>query len=67
MSAPRDRDIRVWLSEDTFSALRRRASDDDRPVSVYVRRLIERDLAEHGVDGADAARAAQGRSVADVR
>lgn len=41
---PLDTDIRVWLSSSTYLRLKRRAREDDRPISVYVRRLIERDL-----------------------
>lgn len=67
MPAPLDHDIRVWLSAGLHAALHRRAADDDRPVSVYVRRLIERDVAEHGVEIPLIARAAEGRGGADGR
>jgi hypothetical protein len=39
-----DEALRVWLSPETKAALVQAAAEDDRPISVYVRRLIERDL-----------------------
>ena len=42
-----DHDIRIWLSAAQYAALIRRAHEDDRPVSAFVRRLIQRDLDEN--------------------
>lgn len=40
-------DIRIWLTEAQYSGLLRCAHADDRPLSAYVRRLIQRDLDEN--------------------
>lgn len=42
--APMDHEIRVWLTASTFLAAESAAEEDDRSMSGYVRRLIERDL-----------------------
>jgi predicted DNA-binding protein len=42
-----DEPVRVWLSQEVKAALKRRADDTYRPVSLYVRMLIERDLDEN--------------------
>ena len=39
-------DIRIWLTEAQYAGLLRRAHEDERPLSAYVRRLIVRDLDE---------------------
>lgn len=46
MAAPLTHDIRIWLTEDQYAGLLRRAHEDERPLSAYVRRLIVRDLDE---------------------
>lgn len=46
MTNPLTHDIRVWLTGDQYAGLLRRAREDERPVSAYVRRLIARDLDE---------------------
>lgn len=38
--------ISVWLTESVLADLTRVCDADDRPISAYVRRLIERDLDE---------------------
>jgi predicted DNA-binding protein len=42
-----DEYIRVWLTSEQKAALTRLAAEDDRPVSVYVRRLVERAIDEN--------------------
>jgi len=44
---PHDEYIRVWLTSEQKAALTRLAEEDDRPVSVYVRRLVERAIDEN--------------------
>lgn len=51
--------VSVWLSEDLLADLTRVCDADDRPLSAYVRRLIERDLDEKLVPSE---RASKGRS-----
>ena len=46
MAAPLTHDIRIWLTEAQYAGLLRRAHEDDRPWSAYVRRLIVRALDE---------------------
>jgi hypothetical protein len=46
VSMANDEPVRVWLSSEVKAALIQVAADDDRPVSTYIRRLIERDLDE---------------------
>ena len=41
-----DHDIRVWLTREQYLGLRHLARDDERPVSAYVRRLIQRAIDE---------------------
>lgn len=38
--------VSVWLSEPLLADLTRVCDADDRPLSAYIRRLIERDLDE---------------------
>lgn len=38
--------ISVWLTESVLADLSRVCDADDRPISAYVRRLIERDIDE---------------------
>jgi hypothetical protein len=47
MSDPLTFDIRIWLTESQYAGLLRLAHADDRPLSAYVRRLIQRDLDEN--------------------
>jgi hypothetical protein len=47
MSEPLTFDIRIWLTEGQYAGLLRLAHADDRPLSAYVRRLIQRDLDEN--------------------
>lgn len=42
-----DHDVRIWLSAGQYAGVIRRAHEDDRPVSAYIRRLIQRDLDEN--------------------
>lgn len=46
MSEPLTYDIRIWLSESQYAGLLRLAHAGDRPMSAYVRRLIQRALDE---------------------
>ena len=39
-------DIRVWLTAEQYAGLLRKAHEDERPISAYVRRLIAKDLDE---------------------
>ena len=47
MSEPLSCDIRIWISPSQYAGLLRLAHADDRPLSAYVRRLIQRDLDEN--------------------
>lgn len=47
MSEPLTCDIRIWISPAQYAGLLRLAHADDRPLSAYVRRLIQRDLDEN--------------------
>jgi hypothetical protein len=47
MSDPLTFDLRIWLTESQYAGLLRLAHADDRPLSAYVRRLIQRDLDEN--------------------
>jgi len=46
MSDPLTFDIRIWLTESLYAGLVHKAKADDRSLSAYVRRLIQRDLDE---------------------
>ena len=46
MAEPLTHDLRIWLTASQYAGLLRRAHEDDRPLSAYVRRLIVRDLDE---------------------
>lgn len=50
MAEPLTHDVRIWLTAAQYAGLLRRAHEDDRALSAYVRRLIARDL-EESVDG----------------
>lgn len=39
-------DIRIWLTEAQYAGLLRRCREDERSLSAFVRRLIQRDLDE---------------------
>jgi len=47
MADPLAFDIRIWLTESQYAGLLRLAHADDRPLSAYVRRLIQKDLDEN--------------------
>jgi hypothetical protein len=57
----RDRDVTVWLSTEELDALDRLANAQDRSRSGLIRRLVRRELAEHGLDGPAVTRADPGR------
>lgn len=42
-----DHDVRIWLSAGQYAGVIRRAHADDRSVSAYIRRLVQRDLDEN--------------------
>lgn len=46
MAEPLTHDLRIWLTASQYAGLLRRAHEDERPLSAYVRRLIVRDLDE---------------------
>lgn len=46
MAEPLTHDLRIWLTAAQYAGLLRRAHEDERPLSAYVRRLIVRDLDE---------------------
>lgn len=46
---PHDDFIKVWLSSEQKADLKRLAAEDERPVSVFVRLLIERAIDENVV------------------
>lgn len=46
MAEPLTHDVRIWLTAAQYAGLLRRAHEDERPMSAYVRRLIVRDLDE---------------------
>jgi hypothetical protein len=50
MAAPLTYDIRIWLSAGQYAGLLRLAHADDRPMSAYVRRLIQKALDEELAD-----------------
>jgi predicted DNA-binding protein len=50
-----DHDLRVWIPAELYTALKRLAREDDRPLSEYVRRLIRAHVAEHAATRHDGA------------
>lgn len=46
MAEPLTNDLRIWLTAPQYAGLLRRAHEDERPLSAYMRRLIVRDLDE---------------------
>lgn len=49
---PNDEPLRVWLSIETKRRLKRHADQSYRPLSLYVRMLIERHLDEEDIEDA---------------
>lgn len=46
LSEPLTHDVRIWLSATQYAGLLRLAHQDDRPISAYVRRLIQKAIDE---------------------